>query len=966
LGRADGQVKVRGNRIELAEIEAALVSHPGVLEAVVTVSADELKDKRLVAYVVPHHRAPDVMGQHLYRLPNNLPIHHLNRNETELIYQEIFEDEIYLKYGVTLNDGDCVFDVGANIGLFTLFVCQRAPNAQVYAFEPILPIYEVLHANVKFHGLNAKLFECGLSNESKTATLNYYPKASAMSGVYSDRNEDERVTRTFLNNQEPNISAFADELLEGRFNHETYRCQLKTLSEVMRENNLEAIDLLKIDVEKSELDVLMGIQHSDWKKIRQIVLEVHDLEGRLEQITSLLKEHGFNVTVDQDALLANTGLYNLYAINASLVEQETRRSAGVANKLNSSPSSQGVPSISDLRSFISAKLPEYMMPSHFVMLETLPRLPNGKLDRKALPAADYIRPEGEQDFVAPRTPAEELLADIWAQVLNVDRVGVHDNFFDRGGHSLLATQLVSRVRETFRVELPLRALFAAPSVAGLAQSIEALERMTQHLITPPMKRVSRNTEPALSMAQQRLWFSNQLEPDSPIYNLPTAVRLEGKLNVAAFRQSLNEVIRRHEALRTKFAEVDDQPVQVIAPALTLSLPVVDLRSLPRAKRETEVSRLVGEEAQQPFDLTRGPLLRASLLQLDAEDHVVLFTAHHAVSDGWSTGILTREVSILYESFCDREPSPLPELALQYADFAVWQRDWLQGQALDSLRDYWLHQLAGASAVISLPTDRPRPDAQSYRGALYGFMLTIDLLTKLRSISRLEGVTLFMTMVAGLQAVLHYLTRQDDVVVGTDVAGRNCAEIEPLIGFFINQLVLRTDFSGNPSLRQLLGRVREVALGAYAHQDLPFDKLVEALNPERNLSYSPLFQVKLVFQNAADISQTLQLPGLSVKSLGGETKRAKFDLLLTLTETAHGLHGSMEYSTDLFNASTIERIVSLFQTTLQNIAAEPDLSLSDLRGILTEADKQRQLMNERELEHARAQKYKNTRRTALSA
>jgi hypothetical protein len=444
------------------------------------------------------------------------------------------------------------------------------------------------------------------------------------------------------------------------------------------------------------------------------------------------------------------------------------------------------------------------------------------------------------------------------------------------------------------------------------------------------------------------------------------VRLEGTLNVAAFRKSLNEVIRRHEALRTKFAEIDGQPVQIIAPALTLSLPEIDLRRLPPVEREREASRLVAEEAQRPFDLTHGPLLRAGLLQLDAEDHVVLFTAHHAVSDGWSTGVLTREISILYESFSHGQPSPLPELALQYADFAIWQREWLQGEALDSLRDYWLDQLAGASEVISLPTDRPRPTAQSYRGALYPFRLTSDFITELRSVSRLEGVTLFMTMLAGLQAVLHYLTGRDDVVVGTDVAGRNRAEIEPLIGFFINQLVLRTDFSGNPSLRQLLGRVREVALGAYAHQDLPFDKLVEALNPERKLSHSPLFQVKLVFQNAADLSQTLRLNGLSVKSLGGETRKAKFDLLLTLTETAHGLHGSMEYSTDLFNPGTIERIISLFQTTLQNIAAEPHLSLSDLLEVLAETDKHRQLMNERELEHARAQKYQNVRRTALSA
>ncbi|MFB3092706.1 MAG: condensation domain-containing protein, partial [Dehalococcoidia bacterium] len=506
---------------------------------------------------------------------------------------------------------------------------------------------------------------------------------------------------------------------------------------------------------------------------------------------------------------------------------------------------QQPPTLSDLRGFLKEKLPEYMLPSVFVMLDALPLTLQGKVDRLALPAPDWARPELEESFVAPRTPVEEVLAGIWADVLRLERVGIHDNFFELGGHSLLAMQVISRVRSAFQVESPLRSLFESPTVAGLAERIEmarGADRVPQAL---PLLPASRDGDLPLSFAQQRLWFLEQWEPNSSIYNVPVALRLTGPLNVAALEQSLNEISRRHEALRTTFSVVDGQPAQVIAPKLNLTLPVLDLRELTEIERDAEVQRLVVEEAQAPFDLAQGPLLRASLLRLGQEEHVLMLTMHHVVSDGWSLNVLFRETTTLYQAFSTGEPSPLPEIPIQYADFALWQRQWLQGEELESQLAYWKEQLDGIPPVLELPTDRPRPAVETFRGAQQ-FLLLPDALTRsLKALSQREEVTLFMTLLAAFQTLLHRYTGQDDILVGFPIANRNRAEIEGLIGFFVNTLVLRTDLSGEPTFRELLGRVREVALDAYTHQDLPFEKLVAELHPERDISRNPLFQV--IFQ-----------------------------------------------------------------------------------------------------------------------
>ena len=588
---------------------------------------------------------------------------------------------------------------------------------------------------------------------------------------------------------------------------------------------------------------------------------------------------------------------------------------------------EAFPTTTDLRRFLKDKLPDHMVPAVFVSLDALPLMPNGKIDRRALPAPDRSRPELDKAFVAPRTPAEEILAEIWARLLDVERIGIHDNFFDLGGHSLLATQLVSRVREAFQVELPLRRLFEVPTVAGLAESIEAARRTGQTLLAPPILPVPRDGDLALSFAQQRLWFFDQMEPGLSAYNIPAAIRLKGPLNLAALERSLNEIVRRHESLRTNFETVDGRPAQRIAPTLTIALPVIDLRELPASVQETEVRRLAAAEARRSFDLSHGPLLRGTVLRLNDEEHVGLLTMHHIVSDGWSTGILVREMAQLYVAYCAGGSSPLPALPVQYADFAHWQRQWLQGEVLETQIAYWKKQLAGAPAPIHLTMDHPRPAVQTFQGARQSLVLPKHLQEGFKALSRQEGVTQFMAFLTALKALLHRYTGQDDVIVGTPVANRNRLETEGLIGFFVNALVLRTDLSGNPSFRELLRRVREVCLGAYAHQDLPFDRLVEELHVKRDLSRNPLFQVMFVLHNAS--LRTVELSGLSLSPVEGDSETAHFDLTLQIVDTELGLTAAFVYNTDLFESGTITRMLGNFQTLLAGIVADPEQHLSDL-------------------------------------
>jgi len=645
-------------------------------------------------------------------------------------------------------------------------------------------------------------------------------------------------------------------------------------------------------------------------------------DGRIEflgRIDQQVKVRGYRIELGE----IETGLMRHPAVRSAVVV--TREDVAGDKRLVAYLVLDGAPPAGGWRSFLKDTLPDYMIPQAYVLLESLPLTPNGKVDRRSLPAPEYTGAEAEGSYTAAGNAIEEMIAGIWCEVLRVERVGPLDSFFELGGHSLLAMQVVSRVREALQCEVPVRLLFETPILREFAASIEASRLTEQGLQAPPIQSVSRDVALPLSFAQQRLWLLNQLEPESPAYNIPIAVRLSGELNVTALERTLGEIIKRHEVLRTTFSVKDGTPVQVIGPATPFRLPLIDLSTWFEVEREQETLVLAAREAVRPFDLEQGPLLRATLLKLSEHEHVALFTMHHIVSDGWSMTVLIREVTILYEAFVRDQSSPLADLNIQYADYSAWQHDYLRGDVLEMYLRYWRKQLASAPALLELPTDHPRPPSQTLHGATHSIILPTRTAAEIKRLSRAEGATLFMTLLAAFQTLLHRWTGQDDIVVGSDIANRSKLETEGLIGCFFNFLTLRTDLSGNPTFRQLLGRVREITLGAYTHQDLPFEMLIEELKPARDPSYSPLFQVLFDFQSVAQ-QPSPELPGLTLSVLPLPGTVAKFDLSLFVVEREEQLSCTLEYNTDLFEPSTIERLLTSFDTLLDEIVKNPDVAI----------------------------------------
>jgi amino acid adenylation domain-containing protein len=582
----------------------------------------------------------------------------------------------------------------------------------------------------------------------------------------------------------------------------------------------------------------------------------------------------------------------------------------------------------DLRTWLEAKLPSHMVPATFLILDRLPLTVNGKIDRRALPTPNDFRPKLERSYVAPRTRTEEILAEMFAHIVGVAPVGIHDNFFELGGQSLLATQLLARIRETFQLpDLSLRSLFERPTVEGMAQCFAEMPSPESANPVPRLLPFSRQSDPPLSFAQRRLLFLNELEPGNSSYNLPVAMQVTGRLNIAALEQSLSEVIRRHEALRTRFVRKKGRDTQCIDAAQPFALPLVDLRNLTEVQRQETASRLIKGEANRCFDLSRGPVLRVSLLSGDDSESVIVIVMHHIVSDGWSMGVLIHEQMSLYESLAAGEPSPLPEPLMQYADFAQWQQDWLQGQAAERQLTYWKKQLRNAPSILNLPTDYHRPEQRTTRGAKETFQVSKALSNDLQLLSQREGVTLFMTLLAAFQTLLYVDTGQSDILIGSDIANRNRVETEGLIGFFSNMLVLRSVLSKDLTFSELLTQVRQVALEAYANQDAPFEKVVEVTHPQRDPKYTPWFQVVFTLQNAP--MPPLQFPGIRLNPINVETGTAKFDMVLNMWETEGGLIGSLEYNRDLFSPSRMRRLLGHFKTLLMSISNNPKARLSDL-------------------------------------
>ena len=649
--------------------------------------------------------------------------------------------------------------------------------------------------------------------------------------------------------------------------------------------------------------------------------------------------------IDQQVKLRGYRI-ELGEIEAALVEQDGVERAVVLLREDTAGQKQlvayvvakhktGALDVSRLRQHMQEKLPGYMVPSVFMQLASVPLTANGKVDRKRLPQPESLQ---KAESTEPRRAEEEILCGIFAKVLKRERIGINDNFFELGGHSLLATQVMSRIRNVFKIELPLRALFEGPTVARLALYID--KHKGGILEAGPINRVSREGRIPLSYAQQRLWFIDQLEPGSATYNMPFGVRLRGELNVEALRRSVNEIVRRHEVLRTSFVIEEGEAVQKIAGDVEVGIEEMDLGKWGEGEREEEVKRQARAEARRGFDLSRGLLLRVKLGRLGEQEHVLLVNMHHIVSDGWSIEIMIRELTRLYEAYARGEESPLAELEIQYADYAVWQRDWLQGEVLQKQMGYWKEQLKGMDA-LEMPTDFPRPAVMSHHCGSVALQLPASLTQKLKELGRREGVTLFMGLLGGMQVMLSKYCGQQDLAVGTAIANRNRAETEGLIGFFVNTLVLRTDLGGNPDFKKVLKRVQQVALEAYRHQDMPFEKLVEELSPQRDMSRSPLFQVMLTLQNAEQ--QELQLTGLKVSGFDVGSEMAKFDLLLALSERAGVLAGRLSYARDLYEESTIQRMADHLRVVLERMVEEPDRRIGEV-SLLSEPER-RQMLEE---------------------
>ncbi|HEX6746978.1 MAG TPA: amino acid adenylation domain-containing protein, partial [Longimicrobium sp.] len=574
-----------------------------------------------------------------------------------------------------------------------------------------------------------------------------------------------------------------------------------------------------------------------------------------------------------------------------------------------------------LRTCLAERLPEYMLPAAYVRLDALPLTPNGKLDRNALPA-----PDGDafatRGYEAPSGQVEEAVAAIWAEVLGVERVGRRDHFFALGGHSLLAVRVVSRVRQALGVEAAIGDLFVRPVLADFARGLET----AAHADLPAIVPADRGGRLELSFAQQRLWFIEQMEGAGAVYHLPMRLRLKGELDREALMRALDQIVARHEALRTSFPETDGVPAQRISAVEESPFHLVEHDLRASADAEDELRRQVAEEAEAPFDLARGPLVRGRLIRLAGDDHVLLITMHHIVSDGWSMGIFTRELSALYGAFRGGRPDPLPPLPVQYADYAAWQRRWVDGDVLRRQADYWRETLAGAPELLELPADHPRPARQDFAGDSVDVELDEALTTALKTLGQRHGATLHMTLLAGWAAVLARLSGQDEVVVGTPSANRGRSEIEGLIGFFLNTLALRVDLSGAPTVAEALGRVKARALEAQENQDIPFEQVVELVQPARSLAHTPLFQVMFAWQNAP-VSRP-ELPGLALAPLdpadSGDSSSqgsAKFDLSLALWEDGGRIEGGVNYATALFDRATVERHVGYLRRMLEEMVAD---------------------------------------------
>ncbi|MFE2179015.1 amino acid adenylation domain-containing protein [Streptomyces sp. NPDC059455] len=936
LGRTDQQIKIRGWRVEPGEIEKVLADHPAVERAVV-VAREAGGGPRLAGYVVLDRRtAPAVAnlvrlgregrldGQELHELPNGMMVRARNRSSTAFLYDEIFVRNAYFRAGITLPEGARVVDIGGHVGLFSLFVSRRWPDARIYAFEPIPELSRMFRLNAELHDIDVVVTNCGIGREPGVTEFTYYPDLSLLSGRFADEREERHMLELVVGDDSRHAGldeAELAELLTERLSSERCEVEMRTLSQMIREHGIPVIDLLKIDAEKSELDILLGIEPDHWPIIRQVVAEVHDIEGRLDIVSALLRDQGFQVTVEAADELAGTEMYSVYATRPEPVPRPARPAPAEQGQRWFSPERLS----EDLRAHAAAQLPAHLVPTAFVALDTLPLTTSGKVDQAALPVPEFGAGAGRGR--GPRTRREELLCLLFAEVLGLERVGIDDDFAALGGHSLLATRLVSRIRTALGVDVPIRVVFDAPTVAELVE----------HLPTGPSERpLLRRAEPRparvpLSPAQHRVWFAHQFDGASATYNVPLVLRLTGTLDVPALRSALRDVVARHESLRTVVGEDENAvPFQRILPAGEVPLDVPVVEAGPRA-----LDGAVAEAAVHLFDLATDPPLWVRLFRSGPEEHTLLLLIHHIAGDGESIAPLMRDLSAAYAARLTGEAPDWPELPVQYADYTLWQRELLGAEddpagLLATQADYWRAELDGVPQPLQLPTDRPRPPVVGHRGDLVVFPLEPRLMTAVEELAAAHGATTSMVLQAVLAALLRDLGCGDDITIGSPIAGRTEEALTDLVGFFVNTWVLRVRTPENPTFTEVLTEVRRRALAAYDHQDVPFERLVELLNPERSTAYHPLFQVMFSWQNVTDGG--FEMSGLETTMDTVDTATAKLDLSFIMVDVpGQGVVGNVEYATDLFDRATVEDLADRFVETLRRAVADPNERLGAVAG-----------------------------------
>jgi hypothetical protein len=591
-----------------------------------------------------------------------------------------------------------------------------------------------------------------------------------------------------------------------------------------------------------------------------------------------------------------------------------------------------------VREFLKRRLPAYMVPPHIAAVEALPLGVTGKVDYGALADLAVAAPARIVTSRAADSPLEEVLCGLMADLLGVESVKPDDNFFELGGHSLLATTLAARISKAAGTDVPLKLIFEMPTVAAVARWLRQRLESNAGFEAPAIVPAGRDRALPASFAQRRLWFLEQMRITRTAYNMPLLLELRGHVDTRALEEALRAIVERHEALRTAFYEVDGEPCQRILPCDGVPFRVIDLSALAPEERRARRDAAVEEMLNTPFDLTRDVLLRVTLLQMGPSEHFLAGAFHHIASDGWSVEVFVREITALYGALLEGAENPLEPLPIQYADFAVWQRDWLQGETLARHLVVWTRRLAHAEP-LQLPADHERPDVETFRGGSYHLTIPAETAGPLRALTHKQGATLFMTLLAGFKALAHRYTGQEQIVVGAPIANRNRAETEGLIGFFVNSLALATDLSGDPTFLELLARVREVALEAYTHQDLPFEKLIEELHPQRYLNRNPLFQVAFALQQNKAMKPVFQLSGMEATIVEPPRIDVRFDMEIHLWEDGDALRGHIVYNADLFEASTIERMAGHYGRLLASVAATPEARLSELEYLSSEELKQ---------------------------